>query len=98
MGCLILSVVILLPMAIWQCDPIPATWTLDFKDARCLSITKVAYANAGINIATEVAILVLPLPMLHTLQIQGTLRKIGLYALFGVGLLYVPVFFGQLSL
>lgn len=87
MGCILVALLILLPMDIWQCNPIHTSWTLDFKEAYCLSLTNVAYANAAINIATEVAILVLPLPMLHTLPIQSTSRKIGLYSLIGAGIL-----------
>lgn len=80
------SVVILLPMVIWRCVPIDAIWNLDRNNARCLSISGVAYANAGVNIATEVAILILPLPILQKLHISVS-KKIALYALFGAGVL-----------
>ena len=75
-------------MVIWQCNPIFAAWQLDLKNAHCLNISDVAYANAAVNIATEAIILVLPLPMLHTLRIAGK-KKVALYALIGGGLLYV---------
>jgi magnesium-transporting ATPase (P-type) len=80
------AVIILVPMDIWQCVPIHAIWDLKREDARCLSIAGVAYASAGVNIATELAVLILPLPLLRTLR-ASIAQKIGLYALFGCGIL-----------
>lgn len=82
------SIIILLPMAIWQCVPIHAIWDLQRSNARCLSLSGVAYANAAVNIATEVAILVLPLPLLQRLRVSKS-KKAALYAIFGAGILYV---------
>lgn len=82
------SLIILLPMTIWQCVPIHAIWDLQRSNARCLSISGVAYANAAVNIATEVAILVLPLPLLQKLRVSKS-KKAALYAIFGAGILYV---------
>lgn len=81
-----LAVIILLPMVIWQCVPIDAIWNLRRNQARCLSLPAVAYASAAVNIATEVAILVLPLPLLQRLRVSVS-TKIAMYALFGVGVL-----------
>lgn len=80
------AAIILVPMAIWQCVPIHAIWNLKREDARCLSVAGVAYASAGVNIATELAVLILPLPLLRTLR-ASIAQKIGLYALFGCGIL-----------
>lgn len=85
---LTVSVIILLPMVIWQCVPIHAIWDLHRSNARCLSVSGVAYASAAVNIATEVAILVLPLPLLQKLRISKS-KKAALYAIFGAGTLYV---------
>lgn len=81
-----IALVILLPMVIWQCVPIDATWNLQRENAQCLSISGIAYANAAVNLATEVAILVLPLPLLQRLRVSIS-KKIALYALFGAGVL-----------
>jgi hypothetical protein len=84
------AVIILVPMDIWQCVPIHAIWDLKREDARCLSIAGVAYASAGVNIATELAVLILPLPLLRTLR-ASIAQKIGLYALFGCGILVIGI-------
>lgn len=80
------AVLILVPMAIWQCVPIHAIWDLKREDARCLSLSGVAYASAGVNIATELAVLILPLPLLRRLR-ATVAQKVALYALFGCGIL-----------
>lgn len=80
------ALTIVVPMVIWQCVPIDAIWNLDRSDARCLSLPGVAFASAGVNIATEVAILVLPIPLLSKLRVSVS-KKIALYSLFGAGIL-----------
>ncbi|KAF3386453.1 hypothetical protein F1880_000161 [Penicillium rolfsii] len=84
------AVLILVPMDIWQCVPISAVWNLKREDARCLNIEGVAYASAAVNIATELAVLILPLPLLRTLR-TSIAQKLGLYALFGCGILSLSV-------
>ena len=79
------SILILLPMVIFQCNPVSATWNLHRKDAFCPGVSAVAYANAAVNILTEVAILVLPLLLLSKLRVSWQ-TKLGLYMLFGCGI------------
>lgn len=83
---LTISVLILIPMTIWQCVPIHAIWDLGRSHARCLSLPGLAYANAGVNLATEIAILILPLPLLQKLRVSKS-TKAALYAMFGTGIL-----------
>lgn len=45
------------------------------------------FANAGMNIATDIAIGILPLPMLKELQLPRR-QKIALMTVFGLGGLY----------
>ena len=77
--------IILVFLDIFQCVPVQAIWDRDIKDARCLSISNVAFASAGVNIATEIVILVLPIPVLRSLHLAGR-KKVALYALFGAGI------------
>jgi hypothetical protein len=86
MGILTLSFLVLVPMAIWQCNPIHAVWDFDIKNAHCLSISNIAYANAAINIATEIMIFILPLPVLRTLHVPKK-KKMALYSIFGIGVM-----------
>lgn len=81
-----ISVLIIVPMIIWQCNPMDAIWNLQRKNASCLSLAGVAYANAGVNIATEVVVLILPVPLLLKLRVSMS-SKVALFALFGCGIL-----------
>ena len=81
-----ISVLIIVPMVIWQCNPMDAIWNLQRKNASCLSLAGVAYANAGVNIATEVVVLILPVPLLLKLRVSMS-SKLALFALFGCGIL-----------
>ena len=81
-----ISVLIIVPMIIWQCNPMDAIWNLQRKNASCLSLAGVAYANAGVNIATEVVALILPVPLLLKLRVSMS-SKVALFALFGCGIL-----------
>jgi hypothetical protein len=81
-----ISVAILIPMVIWQCVPINAIWDLKRNDAQCLNISGVAYANAAINVATEIVILILPIPLIYKIRVSKS-TKFALYALFSAGIL-----------
>ncbi|KAE8149708.1 hypothetical protein BDV25DRAFT_140556 [Aspergillus avenaceus] len=87
MGFMITSFLITTPMAIWQCNPISAAWDYNVDGAPCLKISAVAYANATVNITTEVLILILPLPVLRTLHVSKR-KKIALFSVFSVGVMY----------
>ncbi|CEJ55395.1 hypothetical protein PMG11_01657 [Penicillium brasilianum] len=90
------AIIIIVPMDIWQCVPVHAIWELKREDARCLNISGVAYASAGVNIATEIAVLILPLPLLRRLR-TGIAQKVGLYALFGCGILVIGIASARVS-
>lgn len=81
-----ISVLIIIPMVIWQCNPMDAIWDLQRKNAYCLSLSGVAYANAAVNMATEVVVLILPIPLLLKLRVSMP-SKVALFALFGCGIL-----------
>lgn len=60
----------LIGLDIFQCSPISAAWTLQHGEAKCVDLAAVALANAGVNIGTEIAILIIPLPILVTLNLS----------------------------
>ena len=78
------------PMMIFQCSPVRAVFDLAIKRKKCLPLASVQLANASANILTEIAILILPLPMLRRLGVEGK-KMFALYALFGAGTLYVSL-------
>ena len=69
--------------SIFQCTPVARAWDKSIPGT-CVNITMNWYANAGFSIATGVIILVLPMPIIHSLRLQ-TNQKIGLMFIFGLG-------------
>jgi hypothetical protein len=69
-----------------QCTPVRRAWQLDIP-GKCINYNAVGWANAGLNIFQDILIVILPIGELRSLQISSK-KKIGLYAMFGVGSLY----------
>ncbi|KAI1137786.1 hypothetical protein F5Y05DRAFT_62075 [Hypoxylon sp. FL0543] len=73
-------------LLIFQCNPIYGAWTFwdgEFK-GQCISINVLGWSAAAINIALDVAVIVLPLPELFRLSLS--LRKrLQIIAMFAVG-------------
>ncbi|KAE8385684.1 hypothetical protein BDV23DRAFT_187984 [Aspergillus alliaceus] len=87
---LIISFLVTTPMAIWQCKPFRAAWDYEVDNARCLNIAAVAYANAIVNMITEVLILILPLPVLRTLRVSLR-KKIAIISVFSAGVMVIAI-------
>ncbi|KAL1625201.1 hypothetical protein SLS56_007396 [Neofusicoccum ribis] len=68
---------------IFPCKPIASNWDTTIS-GECINKTGIYIATAVINIATDLALLILPIPILARLQIPG-LEKAALIAMFGVG-------------
>lgn len=73
-------------LLIFQCNPISGAWKFwdgEFE-AQCISINVLGWSAAAINIALDVAVIVLPLPELFGLSLS--LRKrLQIIAMFAVG-------------
>ncbi|TKA61458.1 hypothetical protein B0A55_12770 [Friedmanniomyces simplex] len=69
---------------VFFCKPIAAYWDFTITDGKCLNRGVVWFVNAGINIVSDIAVAVLPLPMLRQLNIQRR-PKIALMVVFGLG-------------
>lgn len=69
------------------CVPISAFWSLDatLTKAHCLPKGPVWFTNAGIQIFTDVMILVLPMPIVSKLRLPRRQRA-GIMVIFGVGI------------
>lgn len=72
-----------------NCVPVPRFWNRKL-DGYCLSFEAVWFFNASMNIATDIALLVLPMPLLSRLQLPR-MQKFALMGVFAVGILYVPL-------
>ncbi|KAK5111850.1 hypothetical protein LTR85_011748 [Meristemomyces frigidus] len=58
--------------AIFMCGPIASFWNMDifsWGQAHCLPRMTIWYLNAAVNIFTDCAVFLLPLPIIHSLEI-----------------------------
>ncbi|PGH18990.1 hypothetical protein AJ79_00023 [Helicocarpus griseus UAMH5409] len=69
----------------FTCIPVQAFWDMSLvKTARCVDQFKLYYANAAINIASDVAIVILPIPAISKLTIEKK-QKISLILILILG-------------
>ncbi|KFA71350.1 hypothetical protein S40288_08957 [Stachybotrys chartarum IBT 40288] len=86
-----LMTVVFVFLQIFQCTPIPFNWEGwkgQFGPFQCLDINKLAVAGASFNIALDVIILVLPMPLLVGLEMSWR-SKAGILFMFSLGLFVV---------
>ncbi|KAL5345433.1 hypothetical protein ACLOAV_009805 [Pseudogymnoascus australis] len=69
--------------SIVMCVPVAAFWDETIK-GHCMNRLQFWFANAGVNIATDIAIFAIPMPLLKALQLPKR-QKIGLMFVFGFG-------------
>jgi hypothetical protein len=69
--------------AIFMCTPVPYFWDKTLN-GYCLPEQPVWFGNAAMNIATDIAILVLPTPALSALKLPKK-QKIGLMMVLALG-------------
>ncbi|KAK7955279.1 Integral membrane protein [Apiospora saccharicola] len=72
------------------CNPIWAGWTLQRGDATCLSFSVIAIGSAIFNVVSEIAIFLLPMPILITLNLELK-KKLEAIMLLGIGLITIVV-------
>lgn len=72
---------------IFQCIPITKAFDKSLKGT-CIDNGQFWYANAGFSIATDVIILILPMPLVYALQVPRV-QKAALIMVFALGVLYV---------
>lgn len=83
---LVISQVVVTFLTIFQCRPVAAVYDLEIKQKQCLSITNIAASGTAFNIAAELMIFVIPIPVVSTLQMSSA-KKVGIVLLFSVGLM-----------
>jgi hypothetical protein len=72
-------------LVIFQCRPVSGFWDTT-GDPVCLPLAPLWYAHAAGNIATDIAITALPLPVLNTLNLP-TYEKVLVFGVFSLGFL-----------
>ncbi|KAJ6259583.1 Tyrosinase [Drechslerella dactyloides] len=68
---------------IFECPDPSKAWSLTFPQG-CVSLPALYYSSAAVNIASDVAILLLPIPVIHNLRISRR-RRASLIAILSVG-------------
>lgn len=69
-----------------NCVPVAKFWDRSIK-GHCLSFEALWFFNASMNIATDLALLIMPMPLLSQLQLPYT-QKVALVGVFAIGGLY----------
>ncbi|KAK6074010.1 CFEM domain-containing protein [Seiridium cupressi] len=90
-GWVVVSAIIIILMTLFQCWPINYNWEGvfgDFGAHKCLDVNALAYAAAGMGIAQDFTILLLPLPIIAQLNMSFKKRLQTLF-MFGLGIFVV---------
>lgn len=69
---------------IFSCNPVAYYWDKSIRGGRCLNNMALWLSTAAFRIATDLAILALPMPVVLSLQLPRK-QKIGLILVFAVG-------------
>jgi hypothetical protein len=85
----VLSGIVLTFLNIFQCNPISGAFDGD-QEATCIDIISLYLCSAPVNVITDLAILVLPLPMVTSLRLDVR-QKVGLLATFLTGVFVTVV-------
>ncbi|KAK6599339.1 l-fucose permease [Botrytis cinerea] len=80
----VLDGVVLTFVNAFQCSPVSGAWRTD-TDAKCLSIITIYLASAPVNIITDLAILVLPIPVLTGMNLPQRQKAILVFT-FSLGI------------
>lgn len=73
---------------VFLCSPIASFWDASVEDGNCMDRAVIWFTNAGLNIAQDVVIILLPMPLIQTLQISKS-QKRGLMIMLALGARYV---------
>jgi hypothetical protein len=69
---------------IFPCRPVSKNWDARITGGTCINRAAIYTATAAVNIATDLALLTLPIPMIVHLRMPSV-QKIGLIFIFAVG-------------
>lgn len=72
---------------IFQCNPVVRAFDKSI-DGTCIDNSQFWYANAGFSIATDIIILLLPMPLVYQLHVPIA-QKLALVGVFGLGIFVV---------
>jgi hypothetical protein len=76
--------IVLMCLLLFPCMPVKRTWDISITEGSCIDRTPVFMATAVLNMATDILLLVLPIPMIMKLQMPRA-QKLGVICAFGIG-------------
>lgn len=76
-----------LMIGVFQCIPIAKFWD-DSIEGHCIDNNTIWYVNAGGNIATDIMVFIMPLPIVYQLNLPKR-ERLFLLGVFSLGFLYV---------
>lgn len=79
---------------IFPCNPIAKNWDITITHGTCINRAAIYIATAVVNIATDVMLLILPIPIIVHLQMP-TMQKIGVVFIFTLGSMWVFLLLSQ---
>lgn len=82
--CVVLYATASIVATIFQCSPVRLAFDKSITDGHCIDNAKFWYANAAFSIATDLIILLLPMWLVHKLQIPLA-QKMALIIVFALG-------------
>lgn len=85
---IVINTLVIFFLTIFNCIPVRAFWNRNVKDAKCMDINALAYANSGSAIVQDVILLIYPLVLIRKLNMK-LYRKIAVGLMFSIGTLYV---------
>ncbi len=88
MGVTVSYAFIFIPIFFTQCKPVHAAWDPVLSLTKCRPITQQEFASVAINMALDLAVVVLPLPVVWSLRMP-TRKKIAVSLMFSLGLVWV---------
>ncbi|KAF2726515.1 hypothetical protein EJ04DRAFT_398336, partial [Polyplosphaeria fusca] len=92
MGCSLSYAIAFIPVFMTACNPPSAAWALDpmIAMAKCHPIQQQEFASVSVNMALDLAVVVIPMPAVWKLQLPMR-KKITVTCLFSLGLAVVAV-------
>ncbi|GME26359.1 hypothetical protein GTA08_BOTSDO01636 [Neofusicoccum parvum] len=76
----------IIAVMVFPCVPVAKSWDYTITGGRCVNRTMTLMAAALVNIVGELALLLVPMPILMKLQMPR-MQKFGLFCMFAVGML-----------
>jgi hypothetical protein len=71
---------------IFQCTPVPYYWNRTIKGGTCIASAPFWYGHAAWNTAMDILVLLLPIPVIRSLQ-MGKNQKFAVFGVFAMGAL-----------